>query len=49
MKDYFDICFNVIEHVNAIHTKLEARHNKRVKQVDETLEKRTTVPPYTQS
>lgn len=31
----------VAEHVEAVRAELEARHNERVKQLDETLEKRT--------
>ena len=35
------IADQVAEHVEAVRAELEARHNERVKQVDETLEKRT--------
>ena len=35
------IADQVAEHVEAVRAELEARHDERVKQVDETLEKRT--------
>ena len=37
------IADQVAEHVEAIRAELEARHNERVKAVDETLQKRTDV------
>ena len=35
------IADQVAEHVDAVRAESDARHNERIKQVDETLEKRT--------